>query len=447
MLFEGLADQPWSVFLDSGMPIGRQGRYDILAADPYITVTTRGERTEVRRRDQSFLSPEDPFEILRRELSIDESLNADLPFCGGAIGYFGYDLARRLERMRSIAHESPKLPEMLVGIYDWALIVDHRCQRSCLIAQNRDPRTQHRLDGLRSMFVNPRSGHVRKTFRVIGDIQSNMNRDDYRRRFEKIKQYIRDGDCYQVNFAQRFNTRIDGDPWCAYRALRKLNPAPFGAYFNTPAVQVLSNSPECFLRVQRGAVTTKPIKGTRPRANDPVQDRTLAEELCASVKDQAENLMIVDLLRNDLGKNCRIGSIRVPALFELQSFANVHHLVSTVTGELKPDHDSLHLLRGCFPGGSVTGAPKMRAMEIIEELEPHRRGVYCGTVGYVGFDGDMNTNIAIRTMVHLSGNVYFHAGGGIVSDSTEESEYNECYDKAASIMELLRQVQVGHVGS
>jgi len=273
-----------------------------------------------------------------------------------------------------------------------------------------------------------------------------MSFEQYARAFHRIKHYICEGDCYQVNLAQRFDTRVEGSLWQAYRILRKRNPAPFSAYMNTPCCQILSCSPERFLKVRDGVVETRPIKGTRPRSPCPEEDQRLAQELKYSDKDRAENLMIVDLLRNDLGKVCIPGTIRVPELFDIESFATVHHLVSTITGELGENSDSPGLLRACFPGGSITGAPKLRAMEIIEELEPHRRGVYCGSIGYVGFDGAMDTSIAIRTLVHSTGSLRFWAGGGIVADSELEAEYQETFDKVAAILKLLDQLGTNYVG-
>ncbi|MEX0607274.1 MAG: aminodeoxychorismate synthase component I, partial [Halofilum sp. (in: g-proteobacteria)] len=249
------------------------------------------------------------------------------------------------------------------------------------------------------------------------------------------------GDCYQVNLAQRFEVAASGDPWVAFRRLRTINPAPFAAYLNGPDAQVLSVSPERFLWADaEGHVETRPIKGTRPRNADAAADAALAQALATSPKDRAENVMIVDLLRNDLGKVCATGSVRVPRLCDIESFPTVHHLVSTVIGRLAPEHHALDLLRACFPGGSITGAPKIRAMEIIEELEPQRRGVYCGSIGYVGFDGAMDTNIAIRTLVYSEGRARFWAGGGIVIDSEAESEYQETFDKAAAMLALLGEV-------
>jgi para-aminobenzoate synthetase component I len=265
-----------------------------------------------------------------------------------------------------------------------------------------------------------------------------MTHARYLEALARIRDYLIAGDCYQVNLAQRFAAPAAGDPWTAYRRLRVLNAAPFGAYLQTPDAHLLCSSPERFLWVRDGRVETRPIKGTRPRATDPDEDARLAESLRLSPKDRAENLMIVDLLRNDLGRVCATGSLQVPGLFEIERFARVHHLVSTVTGRLAAGRTALDLLRAAFPGGSITGAPKRRAMEIIEELEPHRRGVYCGAIGYLGFDGAMDTNIAIRTLIHSDGVVRCWAGGGIVADSDPESEYRETYDKAAPLLDLLQ---------
>lgn len=451
LLFAPLSASPWAVFIDSGRPGSTQGRFDILSADPSTVLITHGERTEIRGPGQTRVSTEDPFRLVQEALAPGAGSLSGLPFCGGAIGYFGYDLGRRLERLPAQAEDAEQLPEMAVGIYDWALVVDHQERRSWLVGQGRDPRTRRRWDDLAETFSRPSGVLASAPLRVTGPVRSNFDAAGYGAAFARIKEYLRAGDCYQVNLAQRFAAPAEGDAFSAYRLLREWNPAPFAAYLNLPFAQVLSASPERFLRVEQGRVETRPIKGTRPRSAHLVEDRRLARELCRSSKDRAENLMIVDLLRNDIGKTCRIGSVRVPRLFELESFATVHHLVSTITGDLKPGASALDLLRGCFPGGSITGAPKLRAMEIIEELEPHRRGVYCGAIGYVGFDGAMDTNIAIRTLVYSDGVIRGYAGGGIVLDSEAQAEYQETFDKAASLMRVLESLQSpggrsGHVG-
>lgn len=446
-LFELVAERPWAVFLDSARPATKKGRYDIISADPMSVLLTWGRLTEIRSEHAVQYSSLDPFELLRQALVPWIQGPPGMPFCGGAIGYFGYDLGRRLERLPVCAQDDEHLPEMAVGIYDWVLVVDHKLRRSWLVGQGRDHRTRRHWGDLVQRFRAPVRTQVKSGFRVAGSITTNMDRSRYEEAFRRIMHYIREGDCYQVNLAQRFTVDTDGSPWAAYKSLRRFNPTPFAAYLNTPHAQVLSASPERFLKVINGQVETRPIKGTRARARDPVRDARIAEELLGSAKDRAENLMIVDLLRNDIGKNCAPGSVQVPRLFELQSFANVHHLVSTVTGRLAPGRDALHLLRGCFPGGSITGAPKLRAMEIIEELEPHRRGVYCGAIGYAGFDGSMDVNIAIRTLVHTHGRMRFWAGGGIVADSSLEEEYQETFAKAAGFLSLLeRSRPLNHVG-
>ena len=433
-LFEAVADNPWAVFLDSGRHHPGQSRYDIIAAQPYIRLITRGQMTEVHT-DGITLSRDDPFHLLKRHLEIDPALASELPFCGGAIGYFGYDLARRIERLPSRAAAVERIPDMAIGIYDWAVVVDHLEQRSWLVGQGRDAETDIKWNALVARFAALAPEKARAPFRVTSSVKSSHTRESYGRAFRRIHQYIRDGDCYQVNLAQRFEAQAQGHPWLTYQALRVINPAPFSAYLSTPYAQILSSSPERFLMVKRGAVESKPIKGTRPRAGHARLDAELAEGLRVSEKDRAENVMIVDLLRNDLSKNCELGSITVPRLFDVESYATVHHLVSTVSGRLRAGRDAVDSLRGCFPGGSITGAPKLRAMQIIDEVERNRRGVYCGAIGYIGFDGGMDTNIAIRTLMLSHGTVRFWAGGGIVADSEVAAEYQESFDKARALQQ------------
>ncbi len=437
-LFETVADLPWAVFLDSGGHHLTQSRYDIIAAEPHTTLVTRGKLTEIRS-DAIELSREDPLVLLRQYLEFDPAAACDLPFTGGVLGYFSYDLGRRFERLPAFAEDAEKMPEMAVGIYDWAVVVDHLDKRSWLVAQGRRADTKARWTELVARFSAEPVERARVPFRITAPLVSNLARERYATAFRRVLDFIHAGDCYQINLAQRFAAPAAGDPWLAYQALRVINPAPYAAYLNTPHGQILSASPERFLKLERGSVETKPIKGTRPRAGHPRVDAELAAELKASEKDRAENVMIVDLLRNDLSKNCELGSVKVTKLFEVESFATVHHLVSTVTGTLRQGRDALDLLRGCFPGGSITGAPKLRAMQIIEELEPDRRGVYCGAIGYIGCDGNMDLNIAIRTLVYAGGTIRFWAGGGIVADSRLEDEYQETFDKAAAMLKLLQQ--------
>jgi para-aminobenzoate synthetase component 1 len=436
--FRALADLPWPVWLDSSARGGPDGRYDILAADPSVTLRTCGPITEIAARDGRVESSrESPFALLRERLGAVSAPLEALPFCGGAIGYFGYDLGRRLERLPAVAAADVAMPDLALGIYDWAVIVDHEARRTWLVGGGRDPRTFERWQELVARLESPRATRPASPFRVLSRASSSFSRPQYAEAFRNVQRHIRDGDCYQVNLTQRFKARAEGDAWHAYLRLREINPAPFAAYLDLPDGKVLSSSPELFLRVTGDRVETKPIKGTRARSADRARDRALAEELRASPKDRAENVMIVDLLRNDLGKSCAPGSIHVSKLFDVETFASVHHLVSTVEGRLAPGKHALDLLEGCFPGGSITGAPKLRAMQIIEELEPQRRGVYCGCIGYVGYDGNLDLNIAIRTLVQHGDSIYAWAGGGVVADSDVDAEYQESLDKAAAMLAVL----------
>ncbi len=445
-LFAPWADKDWAIFLDSGYPHSQQGRFDILAAEPYQKLITRGAITRIHTRNGVKLSTADPFQLLHQALESDPASDVanpqHLPFCGGALGYFAYDLGRRLETLPNIAHDAEHIPEMMIGLYDWAVIVDHHQQSSYLVAQGRDPGTLEKWDKILKQFSQTAEMPDYEPFYVTSPVSSNLSTEDYAHAFNKIMHYLREGDCYQVNLAQRFSASCQGHSWMVYQRLRELNPAPFSAYLNTPEVQVCSSSPERFLKVNGTQVETKPIKGTRPRHQDPKKNQIEIDDLQSSLKDRAENLMIVDLLRNDISKSCRFNSVRVPELFAVESFATVHHLVSTVCGELNDTVNSIDLLRDCFPGGSITGAPKIRAMEIIEELEPNRRGIYCGSMGYISFDGNMDTNIAIRTLVHSQNTIRFWAGGGLVIDSEVDAEYQESFDKAAALLNLLEQMQV-----
>jgi para-aminobenzoate synthetase component 1 len=436
-LYRAVADLPWPVWLDSATRAVPDGRYDIVAADPSTTIRTRGELTEIGGRDgRATVSRDAPFELLREQLGAPVHARGGIPFAGGALGYFGYDLARRFERLPSIAAVDVAMPDLAVGIYDWAVVVDHAACRARLVSHGRDPRTLATWDSLVER-LGTESSWKPPPFRVLSEPTSSFTRAEYAQAFRRVQKHIREGDCYQVNLTQRFRARASGDAWHAYLKLQEINPAPFAAYLDLPDGKVLCSSPELFLRVIGGRVSTKPIKGTRPRSSDPSRDRELADALRAASKDRAENVMIVDLLRNDLGKSCVPGSIRADELFDVESFASVHHLVSTVKGRLAPDKDALDLLAGCFPGGSITGAPKLRSMEIIEALEPYRRGVYCGAIGYVGFDGDMEVNIAIRTLVQHGEFIYAWAGGGVVADSEVGAEYQESLDKAAALLAVI----------
>lgn len=436
-LFAHLAHEPWAVFLDSG----GEG-LDILTARPVQTLITRGAVTHISQGDKEESSEGCPFELLRQALGPRIRLEGVTGFIGGALGYFGYDLGRRIERLPDL-HPPHPMPDMAFGIYPWALRVDHGRKTRELVAlesQIDEKDWQALVEFWQGLIAaRPQQDVGKSPLKAEGKLSGRPEFDDYQRAFAAVQAYISAGDCYQVNLARCFEARASGDPWLGYRRLCTQSPAPFGAYLNLPFGQMLSNSPERFVRFNQGQVMTSPIKGSRPRRADPEQDAAELQALQASPKDRAENLMIVDLLRNDLGKVCDYGSVRVDALFRAASFATVHHLISDISGQLRPDEDALSLLKAIFPGGSITGAPKLRAMQIIEELEVKRRGPYCGCLAWIGFDGDMDSSILIRTLVHQVGRLEFWAGGGIVADSRLGDEFAETNHKARAMLEMLEE--------
>ncbi|SDK74162.1 aminodeoxychorismate synthase component I [Billgrantia gudaonensis] len=432
--FAALRQRRGAVLLDSGRPVAPGGRYDIMSAEPLALL-------EIDASGQACLDGEPmhdhaPFAAQQALLDSLEltAPTSELPFLGGLIGYWGYDLGRNLEPVAGLAAPAARLPASRVGLYDWALIQDHRRRESWLVA------SAPRRDEVQGwLAAAPATG---EPFELLAPFTGELDRAGYARRFAAVQTYIHAGDCYQINLAQRFSAPYSGDLWDAYRRLRHATPTPFAGYLAWPAEQgeqaILSLSPERFLHCRPdGRVETRPIKGTRPRGTTPEADRALAEELAASLKDRAENVMIVDLLRNDLGRVCRPGSMRVPQLCGLESYANVHHLVSVVTGELGSGRTPLDLLAAAFPGGSITGAPKVRAMQIIDELEPSQRSVYCGSLGYVDVRGHMDTSIAIRTAVADAGQLHLWGGGGLVADSRLDEEYTETLDKIRHLMAAL----------
>ena len=427
-----LRGRPGAVLLDSGRPTAPGGRYDILASDPLATLEIDDRGGVSGAPELAGLSPFAAQQALLERLE-GEAPDSELPFLGGLIGYWGYDLGRQLEPVGDSARPAVTLPASRVGLYDWALIQDHARRESWLVA------SAERRRQVAGWLAQPPM--VESAFQLSAPFAGELSRTDYLERFAAVQRYIRAGDCYQINLAQRFSAPYAGDLWSAYCRLREATPTPYAGFMAWPTRQgeqaILSLSPERFLECRDGRVETRPIKGTRPRGETAEADRRLADELTASQKDRAENVMIVDLLRNDLGRVCRPGTVRVPQLCGLESYANVHHLVSVVTGELAPGRTSLELLAAAFPGGSITGAPKVRAMQIIEELEPSRRSTYCGSLGYVDRRGWMDTSIAIRTAVADAGRLHLWGGGGLVADSEGEAEYQETLDKIGHLMAAL----------
>lgn len=434
-LFERFADDPWAVFLDSA----KLDRFDIIAAAPSATLVSRGLLSEISDSSGSRThSSESPWVLLRQMLGPCQQVPSESPLPGCLIGYFGYDLARRWEPLSDRHDRADPFPDLAFARYDWLLVVDHQDQQAHLYARA-DAVSPGRWSALIERLQQAPSASRGKPLRALGSVQATPDWPNYRTAFARLQTYIRDGDCYQANLARRFQAHVIGDSWQGYRRLRACSPAPFGGYLNLPDGQLLCNSPESFLQLRAGRVSTSPIKGTRPRHLSPERDAAALAELQASSKDRAENLMIVDLLRNDLGRCCAYGSISVDQLFRPASFANVHHLISDISGQLRPDADALDLMASCFPGGSITGAPKRRAMQIIEELEPARRGPYCGSLAYLGPDGRLASNILIRSLTRQADQAWFWAGGGIVADSDAAHEFQETQHKASALLGLLLQ--------
>ncbi len=463
-----LRDLPYALFLDSGTDPQRLGRYSFVTADPPLVVAAKdGHATLLREGDATPSAlPGDPLVAVQQLLApfAADPVPGLPPFQGGAAGYIGYDYGASLEHLPRPLYDDLDIPDVVLGVYDWVIAWDHLLSRAWLMSTGlpatapdaRDTRARERAGTIRQRLRTaappvpppaPRGSALRDArrpappaFPVPGQpgLRSSYPHDGYLAAVARVREYIIAGDIFQANLSQRLEAEYTGDPWSLYRKLRAINPAPFAAYFEAPGLAVVSASPERFIQVGvDGAVETRPIKGTSPRGIGPEHDAHLGRALTESEKDRAENLMIVDLLRNDLSRVCVPGSVRVPELFALERYSTVHHLVSTVVGHLGPGADAIGLLRAAFPGGSITGAPKVRAMEIIAELEPSRRGVYCGTVAYVSLTGAADSSIVIRTYLARHGRVYFSAGGGIVADSDPEAEYRETLDKARALIAAL----------
>jgi para-aminobenzoate synthetase component I len=433
-LFSHIEQLPWAMLLRSASETHVDSRYDILVAQPLVTLTTRGQETKIVTPDSSYLSLDDPFTLLaqlQEQYLPKLEFSSELPFIGGALGYFAYDLGRRVETLPEHAANDIAMPDMAVGLYRWALVVDNHLKKVDMVGQD----VEEAWTWLNSQQSNPA---IHSEFKLSNDWLSNMDCHRYEEKFNRVQDYLTAGDCYQINLAQRFHAAYQGSEWQAYKMLEESNRAPFSAFLRLQEGAILSVSPERFLQLRAGMIETKPIKGTRPRSAVPEYDQLLAMELRECEKDQAENLMIVDLLRNDIGRVAKPGSVNVPYLFEIESFPAVHHLVSTIKAKLEDKFNAADLLRACFPGGSITGAPKVRAMEIIEELEPHRRSAYCGSIGYISRDGQMDTNITIRTLIACNNVIYAWAGGGIVADSQCAAEYQETFDKLSRILPILQ---------
>jgi para-aminobenzoate synthetase component 1 len=453
-------DLPYPLLLESAVVSEESGRYSYLAADPFLILLSKGGELEWRSAVGRRTGRGDPFEALERLLGehAQEPLDDLPPFQGGAAGYLAYDLCHHLERLPSPPFDDLHLPDLCLALYDWTIAWDHLLGRAWLFstglpgrggagsarARARAESTRARLLGPSPPRPQPLAGRLParsapETHAVPGlpGIRSTFSREAYLRAVERVREYIGAGDIFQANLSQRLEAAVDEHPFDLYERLRSRNAAPFAGYFDFGEASAVSASPERFLSLLGGRVLTEPIKGTSPRGLTPRHDSALGFALFESEKNRAENVMIVDLLRNDLSKVCEDKTVEVPELCRIERYATVHHLVSKVVGRLRPGLGPVDLLRATWPGGSITGAPKVRAMEIIAELEPTRRNLYTGSLGYFSFGGASETSIAIRTFVVRNRRAYFQAGGGIVFDSDPEGEYEETLDKARGMAAAL----------
>jgi para-aminobenzoate synthetase component 1 len=474
-LFELIKDRSYSFFLDSGMDPQKLGRYSFLGSEPFLVMSSRGSEITLIRGQEHEVQHGNPFDTMGKLLEVCklDHCPAPVPFLGGAVGYFSYDLCHFVECLPSTAIDDLKLPECYFAFYDTVVAFDHLERKTYLVATGfpemeegqRLRRARMRLEEMKDWLFASRpviavskspeqsDGEARQSidrasFVVAAPgndpgtkemtLKSNFTPEEYKKAVNRVREYIAAGDVFQVNLSQRFEADLKIPPYELYKRLRTVNAAPFASYLNFPGVTIVSASPERFLKVQSDLVETRPIKGTRPRGRNAVEDERLAHELIDSTKDHAENLMIVDLERNDLGRVCRYGTVKVTELTILETFPTVFHLTSTIVGRLRRGKSNIDLLKAAFPGGSITGAPKVRAMEIIDELEPTKRSVYTGSIGYLSFNDDMDINIVIRTFLIKEGRAYFQAGGGIIYDSDAEAEYMETLDKAKALIRALK---------
>ena len=451
--FELFRNRQFSFFLDSGMDPDKLGRYSFMGSDPFLVLSSYGSEVILTQGTEQRRSNDNPFDVLGHLLEryrLDSS-SLPVPFIGGAVGYLSYDLCHFIERLPATALDDLKLPECYFGFYDLVLAFDNLQGKAYVIAtgfpelseRKRVARAKQRLAEMKAKLTEtatpvtetPLASSPTPMKQV--KLKVGFTRQEYMDAVEKCRRYIIAGDIFEVNLSQRFETELTITPYELYRRLRQINPAPFACYLGFDEVTVVSASPERFLRLEGDRVETRPIKGTRPRGKTPPEDEARAEELLTSPKDRAENIMIVDLERNDLGRVCRYGTVKVTELAILEVFPTVFHLTSTVEGRLREGKNGIDLLKATFPGGSITGAPKVRTMEIIDELEPTRRSIYTGDIGYLSFNGNLDLNIAIRTFLVKGGKAYFQVGGAVVYDSDPEAEYQETLDKARALIDAL----------
>lgn len=459
-LFSRIASEPYSFILDSPEP-GHDNsnpvRYSFIGYNPFAIIRSFQDDIHVFQDGKPTSQRGNPLDLLEELLNRYrlKIINSSIPLIGGAVGYIGYEMRHFIEKVPGKNKDDLLMPHLYFAFYDCIVAYDHLKKKACIISsglpeddgERRLKRAGERIKefkhkfGTRSDSSQYGSGYYRDTSGI--SIKSNFTKDKYLQAVKKVKDYIAAGDIFQANLSQRFETEIPVTPFMLYSRLRRVNPSPFSAYLNYPEGVIACSSPERFLRVTGDRIETRPIKGTRPRGKTQAEEYKMAQALRTSPKDRAENIMIVDLERNDLGRVCQYGSIIVDELTALETFPTVFHLTSTISGRLQPGKSIIDLIKATFPGGSITGAPKVRAMEIIDELEPNQRGPYTGSLGYLSFNGNADLNIIIRTFILKGNKAYFSVGGGIVHDSQPEVEYQETLDKARGLLKALNLEGIG----
>jgi para-aminobenzoate synthetase component 1 len=464
--FSAFAHEEHSFLLESRMDPEKLGRYSFAGRQPFLVFKSKGRQIEIhidhgidRRKGQAF---QELGQLLSR-YKVDPSAYQDnqIPFLGGAVGYFGYELNYVLEKLPCLGDDDLSLPDSYFMFVDHVLIYDHLEKRLFLsviafdeIKEVAQEKVQERFNELHNWMLSVEAEKLAERERlangepnvdIAGDtapavqFREMFNESQYMAAVQEAKDHIFAGDIFEVCMTHRFECDFESNPFDLYKELRRINPAPFASFINLPCVKIVSSSPERFVRVDRqGWSASRPIKGTRPRGKTARQDKQLHRELMASVKDRAENMMIVDLVRNDLGRVCEVGTVQVSELMTIEKYATVFQMVSTIIGKLEEGKCSLDLVQACFPGGSMTGAPKIEAMKIIDALEPVKRGIYSGSIGYIDYAGNLDLNIVIRTILIKDGKAYFQVGGAVVADSDPRDEYLETLHKARALRLALQ---------
>ncbi|MBC5740088.1 aminodeoxychorismate synthase component I [Blautia sp. 2744] len=425
-----------SVFLDSSL-VNKLGRYSVIGAVPYLKLVKEGNNFYINGEKETTCSFETYLKTYLAEHK--DKNNTELPIISGAIGYFSYEYGRKLMEVDSVKEDLVSIPDAVLVFYDFYIIEDRHEQRTYLIANGITREAAKLLDEMESR-INGKPVYMQKesdTEYPI-EVQPNFAKDEYKQAVDRMIRYIIEGDIYITNMTQQLTVKSDKVPLDVFYDLRENNPSPFGGYFDYGDFQIVCASPERFLKMQKGHVNTRPIKGTRKRGETPEEDMFMRTELENSEKDKSELLMIVDLERNDLNRVCRPGSVKVTELFSVEEYATVFHLVSDIEGDLEESKNVMDLLEAAFPGGSITGAPKYRAMEIIDELENNKRNLYTGSIGYLTLDGGCDFNIVIRTALYKDGKYYLGVGGGITAESDLEFEYEETLQKAKAVLLAMR---------